>query len=85
MLIFALAALVALLWSLWLWFMIYRAEQWSRFVDWENAMFSRTGLIPESIICWFKTRETGLTIKVVVSLTIFSGLGSVAVILLCYP
>jgi hypothetical protein len=65
---FALA--VTVVWSVWLWIMLVMPRRWSAFVEWENAMWVRTGLFPESWSTKVKAMETGVTLKVLVALGI---------------
>ena len=73
--------LMALLWSFWLWFMFARPEKWSSFIDWENDLAVRIGLIPHDWAPWFKGHEKGVTNKLIVGLTVFFCLVALAIIL----
>ena len=74
-------SLMALLWSLWFWFMLVRPEKWSAFIDWENDLAVRIRLIPRSWAPWFKKHEKGVTYKIIVGLTVFFCLVALAIIL----
>ena len=51
--------------------MLLMPGRWSAFVEWETAMWVRTGLLPEKWAIKLKAMETGTTLKVLVALEIF--------------
>jgi hypothetical protein len=68
--IIAVAVVVAVVWSAWLWFMLVMPKRWAAFIEWENALWVRTGLLPRKLAEKLKAMETGVTLKVIVALTI---------------
>ena len=75
--IIAIALVVAVVCSVWLWVMLVMPKRWATFIEWENAMWVRTGLLPEKWATKLKAMETGITLKLIVALTIA---GSVAIL-----
>jgi hypothetical protein len=68
--IIAVALGVAVPWSIWLWFMLVMPKRWAAFIEWENAVCVRTGLLSKRWAEILKALETGVTLKVIVALTI---------------
>jgi hypothetical protein len=68
--IIAFALTVGVVWSVWLWVILVMPKRWAVFIEWENAMWVRTGLFPEKWATKLKALETGITLKVVMGLTI---------------
>ena len=65
---FALAVTVT--WSMWLWVMLMMPRMWSAYVEWENALWVRTGLLPAKWATKLKAMEKGTTLKIIVVLGI---------------
>ena len=53
-----------------LWVMLVMPRRWSTFIEWENSLWIRAGLLPESWAFKLKAMETGTTLKVIVVLGI---------------
>lgn len=75
--IIAFALTVGVVWSVWLWVMLVMPKRWAAFNDWENALWVRTGLLPEKWATKLKAMETGITLKLIVGLTI---VGSIVIL-----
>jgi hypothetical protein len=72
--IIAFALIVGVVWSVWLWVMLVMPRLWSAYVEWENALWVRTGLLPEKWATKLKAIEKGATLKVIVVLGIAGSL-----------
>jgi hypothetical protein len=57
-------------WAAWLRFMLVMPRRWSTIIEWENSLWIRAGLLPESWAARLKAMETGTTLKVIVVLGI---------------
>jgi hypothetical protein len=68
--IIAFALTMSVSWSVWLWFMLVMPRRWSTFIEWENSLWIRAGLLPETWAIKLKAMETGATLKVIVVLGI---------------
>jgi hypothetical protein len=68
--IIAFALIIGVVWSVWLWVMLVMPKRWAAFIECENAMWVRTGLLPEKWASQLKAMETGATLKVIVVLGI---------------
>lgn len=75
--VIAFALIVTVVASVWLWVMVVMPRQWSAYVEWENALWVRTGLLPEKWATKLKALENGKTLKVIVGLTVA---GSMAIL-----
>jgi Flp pilus assembly protein protease CpaA len=72
--IIAFALIVTVVWSVWLWVMLVMRKRWAAFIEWENAVWVRTGVLPEKWASKLIAMETGITLKVIVGLTIAGSL-----------
>ena len=71
----AILALVAIASIIWLWFMIFKPEQWSRLVDKENDFWVGKGIVSPSLSGWFRRFEKGLGQKILVGIAAAMGIG----------
>lgn len=68
--IIAVALTMSVSWSIWLGIILLMPRRWSKFVDWENAQWVRTGLLPEKWATKLTVMEKGAVLKVILVLGI---------------